>query len=731
MARIIDAVLRLRDEFSGNLQRSINSMTNMSRASLKVSRDIQKAGESITKAGKNLTAALTVPIVGAGIASTKLALDFENGIAKVSTIADTSAMSLDQLRQETLNLSNQMGVSVAEISEAQYQAISAGAKTADSLGLVRTASMAAKAGFTDTATAIDGLTTVYNSYQGAVDYSAIADQMMMTQNYGKTSFGELASSMGQVTPIANALHVSTEELFSSVAVLTKNGIATSSAVTGMKAAYSNILKPTSHAQKEAKKLGLEFNAAHLESVGWAKFMEEIKDKTGGNTESMAKLFGSVEALNSMTVLAGEGFGDFTNALNEMNKAAGLTQQSYEKMLTPAERWNIAMNKIKNAGIQVGEKLLPVFERITSAVGEAADRFQGLSDEQLNTVIKIAGIAAAAGPAVIMFGNLVTGVGKALFAFNKFGLAIKTVGGIIPILTSPVAIVVGGLIALVAVIVLAVKNFDKIKAAVKRFASNFTSEFGVVKSLIAQIKSIVKSVAPAFQSMAAKIGPLIASIKTAMEPVLEFLYSVFIQKIKIGFAGLAGFVSGFITQLKPVLNGLITQLDGIITFLTGVFTGNWSQAWEGIKGIFKGIFEQITGIAKGVINGVAGAINGVIQAVNNAGFTIPEWVPKVGGTKFSVNIPEIPMLAKGTAFWQGGLAQVHERGGEIIDLPHGSRVYPHDESVSMARREGINSGSVAINKLADQIIIREEADIEKITDMLIRKIQKARLNMGRA
>lgn len=120
MARIIDAVLRLRDEFSGNLQRSINSMTNMSRASLKVSRDIQKAGESITKAGKNLTAALTVPIVGAGIASTKLALDFENGIAKVSTIADTSAMSLDQLRQETLNLSNQMGVSVAEISEAQY-----------------------------------------------------------------------------------------------------------------------------------------------------------------------------------------------------------------------------------------------------------------------------------------------------------------------------------------------------------------------------------------------------------------------------------------------------------------------------------------------------------------------------------------------------------------------------------------------------------------------------------
>ena len=90
---------------------------------------------------------------------------------------------------------------------------------------------------------------------------------MVAQNFGKTTFGELASSMGQVTPIANSLNVSTNELLSSIAVLTKNGIATSQSVTGLKAAYSNILKPTSDAQKTAKSLGLEFNAAHLKSVG--------------------------------------------------------------------------------------------------------------------------------------------------------------------------------------------------------------------------------------------------------------------------------------------------------------------------------------------------------------------------------------------------------------------------------------------------------------------------------
>lgn len=731
MARVIDAILRLKDEFSGNAGKSITAMTSMSKTSIKISKDIQKAGKSISDVGGKLTGAITMPIVGLGIAASKSALDFKDGLAKVSTIADTSAMSMGEIGKKTLELSSQMGIAATDISEAQYQAISAGAKTAQSLDVVKVAAMSAKAGFTDTATAIDGLTTVYNSYQGAVDYGEIADQMLMTQNYGKTSFGELASSMGQVTPVANALNVGSKELLSSIAVLTKNGIATSQSVTGLKAAYSNILKPTSDAQKEAKRLGLEFNAAHLKSVGWAKFMAEIKEKTGGNTESMAKLFGSVEALNSMTVLAGAGFNDFTEALGLMDNAAGLTEQSYEKMLTPAEKWSISLNKIKNAGIKVGEKLLPLFERMSDVVGKAADKFNGLSDSQIDTIMKIAGMAAAVGPAVLVFGKLVTGVGKGFEAFNKFGKAIKAAKGFLPLLTSPVGLVIIGLVTLIAAIVLVIKNFDKIKAAVKSFSSRFGLDFGIVNVIIKQIKAAFASIAPQFQAVVAKIKPMIEAIKTTLQPVAEFVMDVLVAKFKIGFVAITGFVSGFLTQLKPIMQSVIKVFDGIITFITGVFSGNWKQAWEGITTIFSGLFEAIVGIAKGVINGVAGAVNNVIKTINGMGLKIPDWVPKIGGNVFSINIPTIPMLAKGTNSWRGGIAQVHERGGEIIDLPRGSRVYPHDESVSMARREGASSGSVTISKLADQIIVREEADIDKIADRLISKIQKARINMGGA
>ncbi len=140
-----------------------------------------------------------------------------------------------------------------------------------------------------------------NAYglQGTEALQSVSDQMLMAQNFGKTTFGEMASGIGNVIPIASALEVSTEELFASLATLTKSGIGTSEAITGMKAAMSNIIKPSSEAAKMAEELGLNFSSAHLKSVGWAQFLEEIREKTGGNTDQMAKLFGSVEALTQL------------------------------------------------------------------------------------------------------------------------------------------------------------------------------------------------------------------------------------------------------------------------------------------------------------------------------------------------------------------------------------------------------------------------------------------------
>ena len=108
--------------------------------------------------------------------------------------------------------------------------------------------------------------------------------------------------------------------------------------------------------------------------------------------------------------------------------------------------------------------------------------------------------------------------------------------------------------------------------------------------------------------------------------------------------------------------------------------HWGRAWQGVKDIFGGIFDGISAIAKGVINNVIGIINAGISGINS--IKIPDWVPGIGGKR--PNIPLIPRLAKGSRNFGGGLAMVGELGPELVHLPRGSRVTPHDESARMLR-----------------------------------------------
>lgn len=127
---------------------------------------------------------------------------------------------------------------------------------------------------------------------------------------------------------------------------------------------------------------------------------------------------------------------------------------------------------------------------------------------------------------------------------------------------------------------------------------------------------------------------------------------------------------------------------------------------------------------------------------------------VGGKHIGFDIPTIPALAKGTPDWRGGIVQIGEKGGEIVDLPKGSRVYPHDQSVQMARKsanrklaaadlrvanlekkaaskKGKGEITITIPKLAEKIIVRDEKDIDRIAERLAKKLRDTALNMGEA
>lgn len=398
----------------------------------KIGDSFKKVGSKLSSVGSELNTKLTVPIAAAGVGMFKLAGDFEESVKKVSTISEAAVIPIKEMRGEILELSDDIGVAATEVSESVYQAISATEDTANAIDYVRVSAKAGIGGFADTATAIDGLTTIMNAYglKGSKAMEAVSDQMLTAQNVGKTTFGEIANGIGDVIPLAASLDLSTKDLFASIATLTKNGIKTNKSITGLKSAYSNILKPTKDAIDISNRLGIEFNASHLRSVGWAKFIEEVGEKTNGNTESMAKLFGSVEALNSVTVLATTGSEDFAKALDSMENSAGATNKAFEIMDEGGlDTFEDTLNSTKNLGIELGTKLLPIFNKFLEKINELVSKFKNLDGATQETILKIAGLGIVIGPVLSVGGKLVSGTGTLIKLGGSLAKTIGSVSGV--------------------------------------------------------------------------------------------------------------------------------------------------------------------------------------------------------------------------------------------------------------------------------------------------------------
>lgn len=537
----------------------------------------QKFGKKMTDAGKKMTAGVTTPIAGAGAAASKLAIDFEDSMAKVSTIADTTKTPIDDLKVGIMELSSETGQSASELSEAMYQAISASVDTEKSVEFLSTAVQAAVGGFTDNATAVDGLTSVLNSYGLEVEHvDEVANQMLITQNLGKTTFGELASSIGQVTPVAASLGVTTEELFSSLAVTTAQGLGTSESITALKAAMSNIIKPSKEAADAAEALGIDFSVSALQSKGWIGFLKDIREGLGKaapeyeklavsvengtkklkemenagkkNTEEYKKLkkevkssskelelltqandstiggfatmFGSVEGLNSVLMLTSEqGMQKYNEVMSEMGNNTTALQEAYDKMNeTSGMQMQKAMNDIKNAGIEIGDNLLPIISEVVSGIRDIVKKFSELDEAQQGNIIKIAALIAAIGPLLVVFGSVFGGVSKIIGGskdligllvkggpkvvdvFKTVGVGAKALWGILA--AHPIGAIITVIGILIGAFVAAYNKCEWFRNGVDKF---FGEAADLFKGLGKKFKETGEEIVNFFKGLGKKIG----------------------------------------------------------------------------------------------------------------------------------------------------------------------------------------------------------------------------------
>ncbi len=352
---------------------------------------------------------------------------------------------------------------------------------------------------------------------------------------------------------------------------------------------------------------------------------------------------------------------------------------------------------------IGNQLIPYVTKGISAIQKFTDKWNKLGPTTQKTVVKFAAVAASVGPVLMGFGKISTGISTMISNFGKIGGAITRLtgasgfSGIAKIMTGPFGIATA---AVAAAAILIYKNWDRIAPILQKIGQRFADFWKTVQPQLEPFINLVKEVA--------------SYLKETLEPVFKIVWKA---------AG--DYVVKFFDDVSVIIDGVLGVFEGVITFLTGVFQGNWEKAWNGIVQAVGSIFGTLESLVKTPLNAVINLVNKAIGAINKISVDLPS---AVGGGHIGFNIPTIPTLAKGTDYWQGGIVQISEKGGEIVDLPTGSRVYPHDESVRIARQDGRKNYSIAIAKLADSIVVREEADIDKIAEAIVKRIEQAIDNM---
>lgn len=304
-------------------------------------------------------AALAAMAIGGMALAIREAGNFGDAFNEIATLIDMPRENLDRFRQDILDYATDSTAAIEDINAAVYTAISAGTDYADSLGLLSTAEKLATAGKADLEATVRLLASTLNAYGDGVDQATrYSDVFFQTVKDGQTTLPELAESLSQVTGIAASAGVPIETLMAALAALTATGAPTSQAITQIRGAIAAIIKPSQQAQEVAAQLGIQFDAAALQSKGFETLMREVYDATGGNVDVMAQLFGRVEGLNAALVLGADSSGKFAGALADMQDAAGATEAAFAKMADNINQINQTLaNNVRAVLIGVGDELL--------------------------------------------------------------------------------------------------------------------------------------------------------------------------------------------------------------------------------------------------------------------------------------------------------------------------------------------------------------------------------------
>lgn len=522
-------------------------------------------------------------------------------------------------------------------------------------------------------------------------------------------------------------------------------------------AYSGLLALVKTAPEEYQALQNAMDSATGSSQAQFEVMKgTLKNSIDGmlgSLESLAINFGSV--LTPQIKMVTDNIGNLADLINTLSPETKLLIGNILMWTVAFTGFMLATGKV----ISIGGGIVKLYGDIGRAAMGGSIQNKALQFAVLNTVnayrtlrttliavksamtLETVAIATASGLSKISDAIKMVVSASRAFIFSPLGIALMAIAGIAFLIYQNWEIVGPFLIGLWNQIKTALLSAW---AAIQPAVISLMASFGRLREAVANaINAVSTALQPAFNAVNMVISAVLSfggSISSFLMPILQMLAMLLggalVTALIIAANVIANNIVIAINIAASVITGFLGVLDGIITFLTGVFTGNWAMAWQGIVKVFESIFTTITNIIDSVLNGIKANVNSIIDTINSISFTVPEGVPGIGGETFGgLNIPK---FAGGVENFTGGPAIIHDKGAEIVDLPSGTRVIPHDKSLQTAYVQGKRDNQGGGNNFSFSINIyganmKNDADMDELADKLMQRIyyqmQKRSINMN--
>lgn len=744
MATVIDAIIKLQDDMSAKLKQINNNLKQTESMAKRVNRSVASMGKGFNSAASAMQPFALAAVAVAGTAITAYASFDTKYHAFLNKLSDDTKKHTEISQDAFYKMGTKVAVPLETLIGVADQIGGAidGLNGKEINELTESVSRFAVATDTQADVAALMFTNTMNSFGLSVkDVPHMLDGITQASNLSSANVDDLAEALKMTSTSANSMNQTLDTTLASLATLANNGLKGSMAGTGLSNIFERMANPkfsavltdmgiqlfdTSGSMRQLTDVAEEFNRVTAGMSGVQKQSLALEAFGDQGSRAFLLLANNLDAYKKNLAAVQDSQGAANKAYDEMKQSLGGSLE-------------IAKNNAMAILYKIGEKLAPTIKVLVEEFSKFTEKILDNNDGTIDLAITLGKLVIGTFAVTKGIGLALTGLSAASGGVLSFASACAKAGGIVPMIFGRVSLVFrtfGSLIKNVGVIFkLFGMDFARIGLTIARGLMSFMSVGGKVFMFL--IRGITM-LGRAF--MANPIGLAI----TVIIGIIYLLYTNWDTVVKYVDIGIKWLSSEFqflknttVNAFNYIVNGVmsfINYLGDLLAYVGGAFMSGFMGAWQAVSDFFNGIWNGMVSTVSGVVDTVKGLINQIISALNGVSFTVPDWVPSFGGQNFSLNIP---LLFTGSENWKGGLAKIHDQGGEIVDLPQGTRVIPHDKSIKEARDLGRSEGqllnskrsgiSIAVAKIADSIIIREEADLDKLMTKLTETLESYAIN----